>query len=237
MRRPTTLLMACVLVVAACGGDSALQSPTTTAAAATSTTPAPTTSTDAPTTTSTTVAATTSTVTTVAPTTTTTPPTTTTTTTTTTMTAPPAPVASGSGCTPGNVTDLPDGDWFGFVENLDVIGDGTIVFDLACHFEGAEADKAATEDAYAFMPLEFYPYIRNQNPRTFTIPMAAGATVDDFMLGTNPYVLWVPMIDPESGCSFATGYRACPLWVRIQGGEGVHLYGLLPEWAGDGRGS
>jgi hypothetical protein len=82
----------------------------------------------------------------------------------------PLAAPEGSGCVPGSTTALPDGDWFGFVENLDLIGNGTIVLDLACYFEGAEADKAAIEDDYPWMPLEFYPYVRNQNPLTFTIP-------------------------------------------------------------------
>ncbi len=233
MQRLMAVLAFLALLAAACGDDSGsvLESPTTTAAATTTmavpapTTEAPTTTAPPPPTEAPTTAATAA------------PTSTTTAAPTTTLAASPAAKASGSGCAPGNVTTLPDGDWFGFIEGIDTTGNGSITFDLACHFRGAEADKAATEDAYPWMPLEFYPYVRNQNPLTFMIPMAAGAAVEDFLLGDFGFAAWVAAIPADFGCSSALNYYNCPVWVKIQAGEGVMLYDMLPEWAGDDRGS
>lgn len=223
MKRLIPALMVLALFAAACGDDDA--GSTTTEATATSTT-APTTTTAAATITTAVPATTT----TVADTTTTAAPTT---------TGPPRAVPERSGCTPpGDV--LPDGEWFGFIEGITSGTPDHITFDLACNFEGAQADLAAAEDSYAFVgpdgSLEFYPYIRNQNPKVFDITMSAGAMVEDFLLGDMTFDDWVAAIPSESGCSAVDDYRNCPVWVRIQGGVGVLIFDMLPEWAGDDRG-
>jgi hypothetical protein len=210
MRRTLTLL-ACFLLVAACGGDPESVDSTTSS----STTSSSTTTEAATTATSETTA------TTLAPTTTTTSP-------------PAAPVASGSGCTPsGDV--LPDGDWFGFMEGVDTtITPASLVLDLACYFDGPNADLAAAADGRP-TPVESPPYVRNQNPKIFALNLDAAATVDSFMGGS--FTAWFTALPADNGCSAASGFSACPLWVHIQGGFVTMVYGVLPEWSGDGRGS
>jgi len=217
MRRSIPLLVSMLFVVAACADESA--SSTTSGATTTSivvtTTAEPVTTTTAATT-STTAAATTTT--TAAPTT----------------TAGPVAMPSRSGCTPpGDV--LPDGDWFGFIEDIELItGADHFAFDLACHFEGDQAELAAVADGYP-TPLEFTPYIRNQNPKVFDILVSAGAMVEDFLLGDFAFRDWVAAIPPDFGCA-DPDYNNCPVWVRIEGGVAVLLYDMLPEWSGDDRG-
>ena len=131
---------------------------------------------------------------------------------------------------------MPDGDWFGFLEGVTTAATNRLTFDLTCHFDGGQAEPAAIQDGHP-VPLEFTPYIRNQNPKVFDIPVSGVAVVEDYLLGTLAFPDWIAALSPDNGCSAGTGYAACPLWVRITGGEAVLLYGILPEWAGDGRGS
>lgn len=218
-----SVLMALTLVVAACGDDSA--ETTTTDAAATTTSPVVTTG--APTT----LPATT----TLAPT-TTLPPTITTTTappTTTTVAGSPFTTAAygffpdplgtpadgqGSGCVlEGDV--LTDGMWFGFVE---AIGGGQATFDLACFFTGPAAVAAATadgEEAFDF-------YIRNQNPKTFPVPLDSAGTAywldatGDLTPLAVAMTAW-PMSAPPS-------YQQCPddfcsVWLYVNDGTATEL--------------
>lgn len=215
MRRTLSLLLGLSLLMVSCGDDSAATTTTT------ATTTVETTTTTVPLTTTTVAPATT---TTAAPTTTTAAVTT---------TIPPA-VPSGSGCSPpGDV--LPDGEWFGFVEDIDILA-AEFTFDLACHFDGAQADLAAAEDAYPFVPLEFYPYIRNQNPKVFVIEAFGATLVEDFFQGNVDWDAWVAGFGPESGCA-EPDYSNCPIWVTIDGGIAIHIDATLPEWSGDDRGS
>ena len=223
MSRRVPLLILLALLVSSCDNASTGTFATTTTVPAASTVATTTTVPAASTVATTTTAPATSTV-----------ATTTTAPSTTTSRSGPTAVASGSGCAPSGDT-LPDGEWFGFVEGIDA-GLAIITFDLSCYFDGAEADLAAAEDGHP-LPLEFYPYIRNRNPKVFDLVVSAGALVEDIFMGTVPFGTWAAGVAPDSGCSAATGYGACPVWVRITGGEAVSLYGMLPEWAGDGRGS
>lgn len=221
MRRLRTLAVCVGLLLAACGDDATgttLPFGTTTAvvtAAPTSTTPASE------------VTTTTAVVTTAAPTTTLAP--------TSTTAASPAAVPSGSGCTPGGDT-LPEGTWFGFVEGVVMTptGGADMTFDLACYFEGDQADLAAAEDGRT---VEEPPYVRNQNPKVFHFDVWDEAQVDSYM-GGGPFSTWFVTVPADDGCSPSTGYHACPLWVMIDSaGDAFYLFGLLPEWSGDGRGS
>ena len=130
---------------------------------------------------------------------------------------------------------LPDGDWFGFIEGLND-PPTLITFDLACYFDGDQAEPAAVADGHP-VPLEFFPYIRNQNPKVFTIPVAGNARVDDLILGMMPFGGWPTSLPAADGCAPASGFFACAVWVQIAGGEAVLLHGFLPEWAGDDRGA
>jgi len=208
------LACALALVIVSCG-DSATDTTTT----ATSTTLASTT-TPQPTTT-------------LAPT-TTLPPTTTAPTTTTTTLAPIYysvanhgifPVAlfteadgHGSGCTPpGNV--LPDGIWFGAAEGL---SGSTLTFDLACFWTGAAAQAEAAadgEEAFDF-------YIRNINPKVFTIPLdPAGSaySLDQSMPDvSNPLPIPMPVWPENLGWATCPS-EGCMVWIFINGGVVTEL--------------
>jgi hypothetical protein len=110
-----------------------------------------------------------------------------------------------------------------------------VSLDLACWFDGAQADVAATYDGRP-SPVEFRPYIRNQNPLVFDVIVAPGAIVRLFG-GDVTFAAWVASLTPDDGCSAASGYRACILQVTIVGGQAVQFSEPLPEWSGDGRGS
>ncbi len=101
--------------------------------------------------------------------------------------------ASRSGCTPGT-TELPDGEWFGYVDNATV---AAIVFDLACWFSGPAAEQAAAEDGQESPPPNDY-YVRNVNATLRTVPVAAGVEVnwlpdtgDPTTATTVDYVTWL----------------------------------------------
>ena len=61
--------------------------------------------------------------------------------------------------------------------------------------------------------------------------------VEDFLLGDMTFDNWVASMPSDYGCSPAGGFYNGPVWVRIQGGEGVLLFDMIPEWSGDDRGS
>ena len=82
--------------------------------------------------------------------------------------------ASGSGCTPPPADDLPDGRWFGFVDQADP---DQLSFDLACWFTGTAAAAAAAEDGEESPPPNDF-YIRNGSDRLRSLPVDPGAAVD-----------------------------------------------------------
>ena len=198
MKRSATL-MALVLLVAACGDDDATSETTTTTSPVTTTTAPPATTTTA-----------------VATTTTAAP----------TPTLPPfesdpanlfPPVFGdpgdphGSGC----VVDgdaLTAGVWFGFAES---VADGVITFDLACFFTGPAAVAAATADGEIGFDLDFY--IRNQNPRVFTVPIDGsaeiwivdGTTIESVLLA-GPW--------PSAGSYLECPGEFCAVWLYVNGG-------------------
>ncbi len=91
--------------------------------------------------------------------------------------------ADGSGCASGD-GPLGDGRWFGYVEST---ADAELVFDLACWFTGIAAYEAALGDGAEVPPPNDY-YIRNQNPVSRVLAVAADASV-----------LWLPQPgDPAS---------------------------------------
>lgn len=208
MSRPATLFLALILVLAACGDDDATTTTveaTTTVTAATTTTATP--ITEPPTTTT-------------AETTTTLPPTTTTT----------APLylvdptdffpevfgasgdPHGSGCVVG-ADQLPPGVWFGYV---DAVSGGVLTFDLACFFTGAAGVAAATADGEVGYDLDFY--IRNQNPKTYSVTIAPAAQVW-FVDG----ITVEPQAIAPGDWPTALSYTPCPgdhcsVWLYVNGG-------------------
>lgn len=208
MRRSATLLLTLLLLAAACGDDEAA----TTATSPTSTTAVTTTTaatTTAPTTT--TAATTTAATTTMAPTTT-------------------APTLyqidptdffpevfgapgdpHGSGCVVG-ADVLPAGVWFGFAE---AVSGGVITFDLACFFTGDAAVAAATadgEEAFDF-------YVRNQNPKVYSVPISPTAQVYyvDMITGPEPTPIAVSSWPTADSFTTCPG-EYCPVWLYVNGG-------------------
>ena len=82
-------------------------------------------------------------------------------------------LAEGSGCTPGTTDGLPDGEWFGYVEDATR---NELDFDLACWFTGENAAQAAGEDGEESPPPNDY-YVRNANAAIRTLALGAGAGV------------------------------------------------------------
>lgn len=194
-RRLPLVLVIVALVVAACGnGDADDTTTTTTAESTTSTTVETTTTTTPPDTTTTT-----------AETTTTTEATTTTTEATTTTTTDTNALAEGSGCTPGTPDTLPDGRWFGFVEDA---GADELLFDLACWFVGDAAATAAAEDGEESPPPNDY-HVRNLNPDLRALPVAP-----------DTLVTWYP------GPGDPTSEEVVPYEDWLIGRSGDYVYGV-----------
>jgi hypothetical protein len=202
----SVLLTTVVLVLAtSCSsdGDGASTTSSTSTTLVTTTTAATTTTTEGTTTTA-------------APATTTTGSETTTTTraptTTTTSTPDTNSLASGSGCTPGTTTSLPDGEWFGYVDDASA---ARLSFDLACWFTGDAAAQAAAEDGEESPPPNDY-YVRNVNPGLRTLSVAGSATVawlpnpGDPSTATVPYADW---LTDRTARSYQPG-----VWLTITGG-------------------
>lgn len=208
----SALILVLGLVAASCGGASTATTSTTTAV--TTTTSATTTSSVVETTTTT------------APTTTTTAPTTTTTTSGQFFAVDPGSLfpdvfgASGDPNGSGCVTDgsLGSGVWFGFAT---AVSGGVITFDLACFFTGDAATTAAQQDgaeAYDF-------YIRNQNPATYDVAIAANADVfivQDTMDGIQSMqIATANWPSPESYIPCPGQY--CAVWLYVNGGEATGI--------------
>jgi len=207
VRRPATLLLSLMLLAAACGDDDAAT--TTSATGVTTTTLAPTT--------------------TAAPTTTTAPTTTAATTTTMATTTTAATLyqidptdffpdvfgapgdPNGSGCVVG-ADVLPAGVWFGFVE---AVSGGVITFDLACFFTGDAAVAAATadgEEAFDF-------YVRNQNPKVYSVPISPSAQVYYVDMISGPEPTPIALSSWPTADSFTTcPGDYCPVWLYVNGG-------------------
>jgi hypothetical protein len=199
------IAVAVALIAAGCGDDesaSTTSPPTTTQAPVTTTTPMTTTS---PTTTAATTTTSPATTTTAAPSTTAAP---------TTTSAPDTnSLADGSGCTPGTPDSLPDGEWFGYVDDAT---SSSLDFDLACWFTGDAAVLASAEDGEESPPPNDY-YVRNVNPALRTLAVAADAEVawlpnpaDPSTEATAAYVDW---LSARTGRAFQPG-----VWLTIAGG-------------------
>ncbi len=78
----------------------------------------------------------------------------------------------GSGCTPPAGGSLPDGIWFGVLKSVDTAHDA-IGLDLACWFSGAAAQAAAGSST----PVDNDYFVRNENPKIYTLPTATKVAV------------------------------------------------------------
>jgi len=128
-------------------------------------------------------------------------------------------LASGSGCTPGDV-ELPDGTWFGFV--VDANAD-ELQFDLACWFSGEAAIAATAEDGEESPPPNDY-YIRNLNPAVRTLAIGEADvfwlpnTGDPASAETVEYGEWMVYRDARPEAEFQPG-----VWVTITDGVVTHV--------------
>jgi hypothetical protein len=78
----------------------------------------------------------------------------------------------GSGCTPPAGDKLPDGIWFGVLKSVDA-STGTIGLDLACWFSGTAAQAASGSAT----PVDDDYYVRNENPKIYSLPTATQVAV------------------------------------------------------------
>lgn len=211
--RSFALFIALALVASACGGGEAVDTTTTSSLV---TTTSAVVSTTIPEATTTTAAATTTTL----------PPVTTT-------TAPrylvPIPWAfpsvfgasgdpHGSGCSLAGDA-LTDGVWFGYAEG---VGGGKITFDLACYFTGPAAVAAAAADGEEAVDF----YIRNQNPKVFSVAISPLAQV--FYIPEDSEDVLAP--EPIAVTSWPTpaSFLECPgtfcgVWLYVNGGEATGI--------------
>ncbi|HSM02802.1 MAG TPA: hypothetical protein VK960_10255 [Acidimicrobiia bacterium] len=125
----------------------------------------------------------------------------------------------GSGCAPpGDV--LPAGMWFGFAKGFSA---GTLTFDLACFFTGAAGVAAATADGEVGYDLDFY--IRNMNPKLFTIDLDPDGTAY-WIDASGPGV--TPSATPMTNWPVGAGYVTCPgdhcaVWLFVNDGVVTEL--------------
>lgn len=123
-------------------------------------------------------------------------------------------LASGSGCKPGTEDGLPDGEWYGYIVDLDAT---TVEFDLACWFTGDAAIAAADEDGAESPPPNDY-YVRNENETVRPLAVGDSAQVEYLANNGDPnsattegyedwYVEW-------EISEFVPGY-----WITVEDGE------------------
>lgn len=123
-------------------------------------------------------------------------------------------LASGSGCKPGTQEGLPDGEWYGYIRD---VNSTEIDFDLACWFSGDAAVAAASEDGAESPPPNDY-YVRNENETVRSLAVAGSAEVEYLTNLGDPntqtrvgYEDWY--VEWELG-DFVPGY-----WLTIEDGQ------------------
>jgi murein DD-endopeptidase MepM/ murein hydrolase activator NlpD len=137
--------------------------------------------------------------------------------------------ANGSGCTPPfPPAPLPDGVWFGYVVDSThrAGGDGSLVFDLGCFYTGEAALEEASLDGVPLAPGR--PYVRNQNPATYTPEFGVGSDV--FWVDRNgdhhrlPITAW-----PYSGAARFCPGDDCGVWLVVSGGLVIEIWEQVPD--------
>lgn len=91
-------------------------------------------------------------------------------------------LASRSGCKPGSETTLPDGEWYGYIVDLNA---SEIEFDLACWFSGDAAVRAADEDGDESPPPNDY-YVRNESEAVRSLGVDSVTEVEYLANGGDP---------------------------------------------------
>jgi hypothetical protein len=135
---------------------------------------------------------------------------------------------SGSGCTPGDRTTLPDGWWAGEITSVRASG---VDLDLVCFFAGDAGEKAATEDG---QELTNDYYVRNNNARTFRVDFSS-TTTPATCVGTDAEpiacqvndVLTLYRTTDTTGTTMLGDTALVPfplVWVHVGGGSGDYIY-------------
>ncbi len=91
-------------------------------------------------------------------------------------------LASRSGCKPGTEDSLPDGEWYGYIVDVNA---SEIEFDLACWFSGDAAVTAASEDGAESPPPNDY-YVRNESATLRSLAVESSAEVEYLASGGDP---------------------------------------------------
>lgn len=120
-----------------------------------------------------------------------------------TTSGPDVAVPGGAGCAPGS-EDLPDGRWYGQVEEVD---EQTLSFNLMCWFSGEEAYQAAEEDGLDPVEVPNDYYVRDQNP-----------ALRELSWDTDALVLHYPTGDPSD-----TEELTVAAWGEVLDAGGVYL--------------
>ncbi len=111
--------------------------------------------------------------------------------------------ASGSGCTPGDGADLPDGWWYGTIAGMPA---ATVDLDLACYYVGAAAEEIA-ESRGDEVNNDYYVVNDNDTVRTLTVDQAATASCVDLTGGLM-----------RLECALYDVQGEWAVWLRVQGG-------------------
>lgn len=126
---------------------------------------------------------------------------------------------NGSGCTPPPGDALPDGIWFGFTKGVDTTKP-TLTLDLACFYTGPAATKAAgrTPDD----PIENDYFIKNENPKLYTLPLAEDVEVLRLQNNGNTAEYEPTTTGPGEAADAAKAFSDYFLtWIAISGGKVV----------------
>lgn len=126
--------------------------------------------------------------------------------------------ATGSGCAPPEGDGLPDGRWFGFVDEAQA---DQVSFDLACWFTGTAAASAASEDGEESPPPNNF-YIRNTINRVRLVDVADTAEVTWLTDAGDPESAEVDTYDTWAAAQ--TGREPRPgVWLDIANGAVVSI--------------
>jgi len=111
--------------------------------------------------------------------------------------------------------------WWGYVEG---IGGGSVTFDLGCFFTGTAGHAAAAADGEVGYDLDFY--LRNQNPKTFSVPLDPSGTA--YWLELTGGAVPLPIAMGAWPMPWDPGYQVCPaefcsVWLYVNGGVVTEL--------------
>jgi hypothetical protein len=139
------------------------------------------------------------------------------------------PTSENLGCGTSAPDTLPDGRYFGFVKDADT-GSGTMSFDLACFYEGEEANQQAAMRGDE-VPVPNDVYIVNDNPKTRDLTLSPSPEL--LLIDWNQCCETGPGADLDAfaaaidGNGFTTigGWKyngqSSPYWITIAGGNVV----------------